>query len=280
MRVVGAALRKLDRGRVARDLTLILGLLVCFVGLLLLVQFGATLLVRGTVVADPAEKLKAQNDARSSILQALAGVALVLGLLYSARTFVLTRRLHRNDRLTRSIDQIGNSESAAVRAGGVYSLGLLAEEEGGYVAPVRDVLAGLVRERAASGAELGVDVQAAVSVLGRLADPVFRTPVPPVDLRRVELKGLFAVQANMRRVRLDGADLSDADFTDANFERASLRGARLDNANFSGACLRRADLTDASVNGTNFYAAVIDEWDTTGCDLSIAKNVPRGPWVR
>ncbi|MGH3129712.1 MAG: hypothetical protein ACRDNX_02740, partial [Gaiellaceae bacterium] len=104
-----------------------------------------------------AERLKAENDIRSTLVQALAGAILLAGLYFTARTLqVNTRTLEVNregqitDRFTRAIDQLGQpgDDKLAVRLGGIYALERIARDSREDHGPVIEVLTAFVREEA------------------------------------------------------------------------------------------------------------------------------------
>ncbi|MGH3104581.1 MAG: hypothetical protein ACRDN6_10865 [Gaiellaceae bacterium] len=105
-----------------------------------------------------AERLKAENDIRSTLVQALAGAILLAGLYFTARTLqVNTRTLEVNregqitDRFTRAIDQLGQpgDDKLAVRLGGIYALERIARDSREDHGPVIEVLTAFVRRRPA-----------------------------------------------------------------------------------------------------------------------------------
>ena len=65
-------------------------------------------------------RLKLQNDARATLLQALAG-GLLLGAYFTWQMRV-TREGQITDRYTKAVDQLG-SQHLDVRLGGIYALG-------------------------------------------------------------------------------------------------------------------------------------------------------------
>ncbi|MCD6022856.1 MAG: pipB1 [Actinomycetia bacterium] len=77
------------------------------------------LLVRPKGLITAAERLGAENAARSTLLQALGGAVLLVGVYFTARTFDLNRQGQVTDRFTRAIDQLGQTESLNVRIGGI-----------------------------------------------------------------------------------------------------------------------------------------------------------------
>jgi hypothetical protein len=107
------------------------------VGLLVLSLVVLAVFVLPSVLVDSqgltaSERLKAENDVRSTLLQALAGAVLLAGLYFTARTYQLNREssartyeLDREgqitERFTRAIDQLGD-DKLDVRLGGIYAL--------------------------------------------------------------------------------------------------------------------------------------------------------------
>ena len=90
------------------------------------------------------------------------------------------------------------------------------------------------------------------------------------DLREVKLR-----DAELRKVDLHGANLSQAELAAGHFTGADLSGANLSNANLRDAELTAADLREADLSGANLrHASLIDaqlrEADVRGADLSEA----------
>lgn len=249
----------------------LLAFFAAFTALALVVHVGATRMVHHKGALTVEARLKATNDARTSLAQLLAGTALTGGLVFTARTFLLTRQAQHSERYKSAVEQIGNN-NATVRAGGVYSLGQLSAESSPYRQMLEDVLSALVRERAIAS-PLGPDVQAAMTVLGRRPVRQLADRSPRVDLRGVNLIGADLVGANLERVLLDGACLWGAKLTDAKLRNASLVNALLSEADLSSAHMRNCVMTGAIVRGTCFYHADMRGADVTGCDLSEAVDL-------
>lgn len=193
------------------------------------------------------------------------------------RTFEITARGHLTDRYTKAIEQLGNTNSLAIRLGGIYALQQFASEtdRDEDQATVVEVLSAFVRTNLPRWVLVGTagqlpaadrvghawedpepDVLAAISVLAQLpyrAD-VMRADFTGVDFDRVRLTQARLRNGDLRQVRLSGASFHSADLRDANlshallaetdFGRANLTGANLSGANLSGAELRDATLTD------------------------------------
>jgi uncharacterized protein YjbI with pentapeptide repeats len=237
-----------------------------------------------------AERLKAENDIRSTLLQALAGAILLAGLYFTARTLqVNTRTLEVNregqitERFTRAIDQLGQpgDDKLAVRLGGIYALERIARDSREDHGPVMEVLTAFVREAARwrpgertsarddaepGGDPDGVlatvrprpDVQAAVTVLGRRNRDheagSHTLDLPRVDLRGANLRAAHFEGATLREAHLEGADLGGA-----YLHGASLRNVHLDRAILLGTHLQGADLGDASLNGASLRGAHLQD---------------------
>jgi Pentapeptide repeats (8 copies) len=93
-----------------------------------------------------------------------------------------------------------------------------------------------------------VDVQAAVTVLGRL--PARAENAPLADLSDACLR-----MANLHRANLSGANLRGADLTGANLRGANLAEVSLRKADLTGADLRAANLTKADLREANLTEA-------------------------
>jgi hypothetical protein len=210
----------------------------------------------------PTELAQARNDVRTTLLQGFGGMVLLLGAYLTWRQTQISRAASRDelrlsregqltDRFTRAVDQLGSS-NVAVRVGGIYALGRIAEESITDRTSIADLLAAYVRRNAPWPPDpaspfpadfpldqlphLSVrapDIQAIMTVLGR------RTPSPShpaawisLDLARTDLRRSALVGANLHRARLRGA---------------SLARAWLFKADLGGVDLREADLRDAKL---------------------------------
>lgn len=216
-----------------------------------------------------AERLKAENDLRTTGVQLLAGFVLVVGSYFTARTLRQNRESQITERFTRAIDQLGNA-NLDVRVGGIFALERIAKDSPVDRAAIAEVLTAFLRGHSprgdggaaetASPAETArppADIQAAVTVTGRRV--WFSGEDEALFLAGVELRG-----ADLRYAHLDGAFLDDSDLAAAN-----LRGASLQGVNAFGAVFTRAVLIDARLDGAFLRAA-----DLEGANLRDAK-LPR-----
>jgi hypothetical protein len=241
------------------------------------------------------ERLDAEADVRSALIQMIGGTVLLTGLYFTARGFRLTREGHITDRYAKAIELLG-SDKLEVRLGGVYALERLAKDSRERdSSTILEVLCAYVREHAplpprdqpgkASCDDAGetkahpdTDVQAALTALGRRQR---MDGEPPLDLRYTDLRGADLVGADLRGAllffaHLQGAYLwGGAHLEGAHMEGACLDGARLMDvylrgADLRGVSLREADLRSAHLDGTDLSAAtgltaeqisVIGQWD-------------------
>jgi len=237
-----------------------------------------------------------ENDARTTLLQGVAGLLLVAGAVATWRQVQVTREGQITERFARAVEQLG-STAPDVRLGGIYTLERIAKESPADRPTVAAVLGAVVRAHAPwlVGAPDGPphptptvdrrlpwlqhrapDVQAAVSALGHR--PPSRDELP-LYLSRVDLRGAYLpgarlaramirhtnlARAGMSRVDLEGSDLEDTDLRRAYLRHARLARAKLHRAHLQEADLRHADLRNADLRGANLQDAVLDGADLTG----------------
>jgi hypothetical protein len=236
------------------------------------------------------------NDARSAVLQGLAGLLVVIGAIATWRQVHVSREGQLTDRFSRAVDQLG-SQNVDVRIGALYALERIARNSPADRNPIQYMLGAFIRTHmpwpvgAADGPEhptatvdeqlpwmrvRAPDIQAAMGVLGRIApsrdQPVIylsRVDLRSIALRRVRLSGAKLRYANLARavledVWLDRSDLTAADLRRAFLEDAHFNGAILSRAWLQAANLRRADLSNADLRGANLADAILDSAVLTG----------------
>jgi hypothetical protein len=97
------------------------GVLLIFFALVV----GPWLFTRGHQL-NSEQELKANNDIRTTVVQALAGLAVAGGLIVTYRTYRQNRveqdRTYERELYARAIEQLGHDQ-APVRLGALYSLG-------------------------------------------------------------------------------------------------------------------------------------------------------------
>jgi hypothetical protein len=257
------------------------------VGVLVLVVYALPpVLVGPEEDLTTAERLKAENDVRTTLLQALAGAILLSGLYFTGRTYILNREGQVTERFTRAIDQLGSKESLDVRLGGIYGLERIAQESERDHWTVIEVLTAFVRERARrpepedeedpdawrlESRPPEADVQAALNVLGRRnrkhESDDQRLHLPKTDLRYADLRRVHFEGANLFQAHLGGALLHWAHLEDANLFEADLQGTDFGEAHLEGANLSGAHLGGAQTDGTHLEGADFGEAHLEGADL-------------
>jgi hypothetical protein len=247
-------------------------------------------------------RLKLQNDARATLLQGLAGLAVLVGAYYTYRQVQTGRRQldvaqqgQVTERFTRAIDQLGN-ENLDVRLGGIYALERIARDSPDDHATIAEILTAYIRTHAPwpptlpghdvdpvpidDVPELKVrapDAQASLTVLGRggFAEqpPVVgdQLDLHEVDLRRAKLfyanlVGADLHGANLAGVILFGVNMQGADLSDANLAEAEIMDSNLVFADLAAASLEKA-----IIDGTVLTAASLIGANLSGARLQTAE---------
>jgi hypothetical protein len=184
-----------------------------------------------------AEIATSRDAIRASLVQAVGGALVALGLVFTARTFTVTPQSHITERYTAAISQLGDL-SSHVRLGGIYALERIANDSRRDEPTITEILCALVRSKRSTNAGSVTDeeAEAATRVIGRL--PAART-FRALDLREADLSRM-----DLSAARLAGADLSDA----------KLVRTQLGNADLRHATLARTDLTRATLDGADRLA--------------------------
>ena len=227
---------------------------------------------RGPVLAT------ARDAARGRLLTLGAGLLAAGALVFTARSFTLSREGQVTDRYTKAIEQLG-SDKLDVRIGGIYALERIGRDSARDHPTVMEVLTAFIREHSrepwpvnGNGAQDGEkktrpDVQATITVVGR-RDPA--RDVQRIDLAGADLTRAYLSGATLPGATLPGADLTRATLTGADLTHAYLTGATLSSADLSSADLTRASLTGATLSGADLTHATLTGAGFTGADLTRA----------
>ncbi|MGW7071861.1 pentapeptide repeat-containing protein [Streptomyces sp. NPDC054855] len=248
---------------------------------------------------------------RTAIVACVAALGAGIALLYTARTYRLTRRGQITERFTKALERLG-SDHRYVRIGGILALEQIVRDAPEQAATdAARVLGHFIRDRApkalpatpapqpdestpdsASPApeklppELEADVQAALTALTRTESRTHVDPrevldlhglhlagaqLPQADLTGANLRGATLTKANLRRATLTGADLLEATLVQADLHQATLTQAKLRQATLTQASLYEATLTMADLYEATLTKASLSGATLTGADLSRAK---------
>ena len=251
-------------------------------------------------------------QARSSITQALGGLALIVTIAITAfqvnearrtadagqasaernfhlaqtsanQSFDLARRGQVSERFTRAVEQLGAREEngtpdTAVRTGALFSLMRIGIDSPDHTQPALLVVATYVR-RFKNPKNLKPD--------GCNADFDFTQSQPDIAnalrfvLYRIAAKldgeaflGLRG--ANLNGLALDGLNLSDFDLTRIKFRSASLKRANFGQADLPQANFENACLTDANFNGASLKGAKFSGANLKGAEFT-QEDLDRAP---
>lgn len=246
---------------------------VVLAALAICIIFGPSWIVGDGSGLTAAERLKAQNDVRSTLLQAFGGFlalgGVALGAVMTLRQVRANRDGHSIELFTKAIDMLASDE-VSVRHGGVYALEQLADLDRRYHGHVHALLTAFLRRHApwvpgetetqptAQPPHGGAfdDIGGALAALSRQA-AVFDgwSELERVDLRGAELNELNLSRTCFAHSNLEGASLVETKLIGATLSDIILRNTNLTGADLRGADLTGADLTGAHLDGTILLGA-------------------------
>jgi hypothetical protein len=230
----------------------------------------------------PTDRARAINDIRASLLQGLAGVGLLLGVVFTWRQIQVTRQGHAGDRFTTAVQHLAD-ENLDIRVAGIYALETLAATYATERDAVVDVLSTFVRRHASLSRDQRRRWVPATDVGGEdLAEPL-RVSRPDIAValrvlaRRTPRRGevlhldrLAVPSARLEFARLANADLHYSDLRSVDLQGATLRHADLTGSNLTQARLSAADLRAADLRQIVAGGLVAEQADLRGADLSNA----------
>jgi Pentapeptide repeats (8 copies) len=233
------------------------------------------------------EIAKLENDARATLVQAIGGAVLFIGLWFTwhnmrlaekniqitqetaLRTFESTREGQITDRFTKAIAQLGEAgpEKLAIRLGGIYALERIAKDSERDHWPIMEILTAYVREHAPWPPK----------AIQSLTDDLSPVEKSLTEKDRLSLKPAADIQAILtvlgRRARTYGKgedqhlNLGSIDLRGANLPGAHLEGADLVGTNLGGAFLRDARLEGALCWDTHLEKAYLPRAHLEGAEL-------------
>jgi uncharacterized protein YjbI with pentapeptide repeats len=261
-----------------------LAVLVLFVGLPLLVVKGPYLLDSKHI--DTGELSKGTGSAalvtglRTALVACVAAMGAGVALLYTVRTYRLTRRGQVTDRFTKALERLG-SDHVYVRIGGILALEQIIQDAPEQATDAAHVLGHFIRERAPRIPKKtddddsalsfpsipAADVQSALTALTRHESRIHVDPREVLDLSDMFLAGARLNSADFTGAVLRGADFSGADLTEANLAEANLRRVNFSTARLSKSNLTRAVFVGADLEDADFFGA-----DFTGANMNAVKG--------
>ena len=243
--------------------------LAALAGIILAVWKLPSLLYGDVSEAGADARLQAASGFRTALVAGLAGLAGLGSLAMATRTYRLTQQDQITERYTKATDQL-RSEKLETRLGGIHALERIAVDSERDHRTVVALLGAFARVHGgqptspnngdAATVERGArDVEAAVSVLGRLPDR-FATC-------RVNLASVYVASADLSGANLSGANLSVANLSVGKLRGAKLVGAKLVEADLVGADLVGADLRGADLRGTILNGAMLGEAECSAATI-------------
>lgn len=176
------------------------------------------------------------------------------------------------DRFTRAVDQLGaeGPENVHRRLGGIYALERIAVDSPRDQATMVEILSAFLRSTSPRTAGVAcaptpADVSAAFAVLARR--DVARDPgLVRIDLRKLCLRDVDAVDGDLTGMSLVDADLSGAHIGLTSFERATMVGVYMFGADMTDGFVwaDEADLTGVQRNDYTRATDAIKDGATTG----------------
>jgi uncharacterized protein YjbI with pentapeptide repeats len=240
---------------------------------------------------------KPQNDARTTLLQALAALLVLSGAgigatvtLRQVRTSreqleLAREEAKRNDerlreqiaiaqegqiteRFTRAVDQLGQpgSDRLDVRLGGLYALERIGHDSPTHRLAVLEILTAFIRSYAPWPPRLPGQYHADAPI----------NQVPELQIRTPDIQAALTIIGRRSTQKDDPhLDLNQTDLRKANLGGANLSGVRLRKANLTEAWLGGADLIEARLEGANLTRAGLTKANLTeawlnGADLTEA----------
>jgi hypothetical protein len=254
----------------------------------------------------PADRVAMGTGFRSMLAQVGLGLGALGAVVYTARTFQLSRESQVVERFSKAVDQLG-SDKVDVRLGGIFGLERVMADSLRDHETVVHVLAAFVGEHAPCprdedpdtyvptwewlappmpGSVSGTnhwrpaaDIRAVLAVLGRRPPRAERNRV---DLTNADLRGADLGGSSLQHVNLSNSDLREIHGTEADLQGAqlgltdlrssilvnsNLRGSWLEGAYLRGALLFGAQLRDADLTSANLEGARLDGARLHGANL-------------
>jgi uncharacterized protein YjbI with pentapeptide repeats len=242
---------------------------------------------------EASSRIQRQNELRGTAIQAFAGLVLLFGALYTARSYKLSKDGQFNDRLRWAVDQVHTGGVAAI--GGIVGLERLASDSERDRRNIIELMATYVRMQSplppaavpltGAGPVLDSAVQTALATIARgyvgVADlrvlDLSSSFLRGADLRNAVLPAVYMRGSDLATARLaemsaDLADLYGANLTSVDATKIRLRGADLRGATLTNAIMSDADLRDARLRAAHLSRVALIGAQLARCDLSDTKG--------
>lgn len=276
-----------------------------------IVMAGVVLWLVPTLLIDPLNlvgmtRADAENNIRTALIGFLVAIGAAGSLIYTARTYSLSRESQVTDRFTKAIEQLGHA-SLGVRLGGLYALSRIARDSSRDAPAVVSVmcqyaraesrrpttplqqLTGSLKQRRSLrqlpqsidpasgifGMDIRADILEAVSEAALLSQklPPLSLQLTGIRLDGAHLGGMIAYEAaldgsSMRQAVLSGADLRQSWIRYSQLQGSWFVEAKLQGAVFSYSRLEGADFRWSHLEGAMFYGASLTDANFDGAYLA------------
>lgn len=224
-----------------------------------------------------------RNEMRTTGLQALAGLVITVGAVFTGFSVLSNREAQIDDRLTAALRLLGESPDPHIRRGAIYALERIVRQTRSERDAVVEILAAFIRSRSSCAGQdapepkhfikfsgtrrLDPDVETALQAVVRTAS--LREGLTP-DLRKTDWN-----HADLTGIDLSGVDLRQSQFVNAGLQDARLVGANLELSDLSGAllhdaCLDRARMSECKLCGASLAMASAREASLPDMDATEA----------
>lgn len=186
----------------------------------------------------PNERYQQLSAARTSVVQTIGALVVVLGGAAALRQANLARLQFRDSQRSQRISsyqeaiRMIGSDSTSEQFAGVQSLKLLSEVDRNFSPLVLRVLSAFIRNNAPTRNPREVIEEAIITVAALASSPEFEEG--RVDLRNSDLSHVSLVEAKLRNLNFDGSDFRHANLSGARTANSTFRDCSHDFVNDSG----------------------------------------------
>ena len=201
----------------------------------------------------PEQRIQEINQTRSTLVQLIAGVGVLLGLYFtlqsvqvSRATLLSTVENQLSERYAKSLELVKSSNTLEVRLGGILALERIAITSPSDRDTILSFFATLLRFASSPGSQgerSQMEVEAILSALSRIM-------ATTSSERVINLRAVHITKVNVEGVSIASADLSDAVIEDSKIMHANLCKARLPTATLRDVDLRFSNMNELMCRGT------------------------------
>jgi uncharacterized protein YjbI with pentapeptide repeats len=248
----------------------------------------------------PTQRVQEISQTRGSLVQLIAGIAILLGLYFTLQSVQISRAAllatvenQLSERYAKSLELVKSSNTLEVRLGGILALERIAITSAADREPILDFLTTVLRFGSSPGTDgerSVMEVEAILYALSRIIEiaPSERvTDLRAIRITQVSVEGVSIASAdlsaavienstimhsNLRKARIPAATLKDVDLRFSDMAELMGRGAVIINSDLSWSNLTDsvfigADLRDTSFVGSELGGALMIGADLRGANL-------------